>query len=98
MHRNPTDKAENIHLEKPFKIKYQINSFINKSIEKHREGFADNITLCLENSMESLKDIINILESFGDISGLRINAKKNTSYDLWSQQYKNKTRRKHTVI
>ena len=75
MHRNPTDKAENINLEKPFKIKYQINPFINETIEKHMEGFADDITLCLENSMESLKDIINILESFGDISGLRINAK-----------------------
>ena len=64
-------------LVKPFKIQYQKTPFKHETKEKHMEVFADDITLCLENSMVSLKDIINIVESFGDISGLRINAKKN---------------------
>ena len=40
------------------------------------EGFADDITLSIENSVESLQGVTNIIESFGNISGLRINKDK----------------------
>ena len=80
---------------KPFKITYQITPFINETIEKHMEGYADDITLCLENSMVTLKDIINILENFGNISGLRINAKINSGNDIWPQQPHKKPQKTH---
>ena len=37
------------------------------------EGFADDITLSIENSIESLQGVTDIIESCGDLSGLRIN-------------------------
>ena len=40
------------------------------------ESFADDITLSIENSVESLQEVKNIIESFGNLSGLRINKVK----------------------
>ena len=40
------------------------------------EGFADDITLSIENSIESLQGVTDIIESCGDLSGLRINKDK----------------------
>ena len=40
------------------------------------EGFADDITLSIENTVESLTGVTNVIESFGNLSGLRINKDK----------------------
>ena len=40
------------------------------------EGFAHDITLSIENSLESLQGVTNFIQSFGNISGLRINKDK----------------------
>ena len=40
------------------------------------EGFADDITLSIENSIQSLKGVTDIIENFGNLSGLRINKDK----------------------
>ena len=38
--------------------------------------FADDTTLILDGSVNSLQAALNILELFGDISGLKINTEK----------------------
>ena len=40
------------------------------------EGFVDDITLSIENSIERLKGVTDIIENFGNLSGLRINKDK----------------------
>ena len=40
------------------------------------EGFADDITLSIENSIESLQGVTDIIENFGNLSGLRKNKEK----------------------
>ena len=40
------------------------------------EGFADDITLSIKNSIESLQGVTNIIENFGNLSGLGINKDK----------------------
>ena len=47
------------------------------------EGFADNKTLSIENSIESLQGVTDIIENFGNLSGLRKKQRENTSNDLW---------------
>ena len=37
------------------------------------EGFADDITLSLENSIKDPENVTKIIEDFGNLSGLRIN-------------------------
>ena len=61
---------------KPFKINYQLNPFKSETVEKYMDGFADDITLCVENSSEGTENITKIIEDFGNISGLRINKDK----------------------
>ena len=61
---------------KPFKLTYNLNPFKEVTINKYMEGFADDITLSIENSVESLQGVTDIIESFGNISGLRINKDK----------------------
>ena len=40
------------------------------------EGFADDITIKIENSIQGAKNVILIIEEFGNISGLKINKDK----------------------
>jgi hypothetical protein len=40
------------------------------------EGFADDITLSIENSTESLTEVTKVIANFGNLSGLRINKDK----------------------
>ena len=61
---------------KPFKLTYQLNPVKQETINKYMEGFADDITLSIENSIESLKGVTDIIENFGNLSGLRINKDK----------------------
>ena len=44
--------------------------------EKYMEGFADDITLCVENSLEGTETVTKIIEDFGSMSGLRKNKDK----------------------
>ena len=46
------------------------------TINKYMEGFADDITLSIENTVESLTGVTNVIENFGKLSGLRINKDK----------------------
>ena len=39
---------------KPFKLTYQLNPVKQETVNKYMEGFADDITLSIENSIESL--------------------------------------------
>jgi len=61
---------------KPFKMTYKLNPFKEETVNKYMEGFADDITLSIENSVESLQGVTNIIENFGNLSGLRINKDK----------------------
>ena len=47
-----------------------------ETINKYMEGFADDITLSIENSIESLTGVTDVIENFGNLSGLRINKDK----------------------
>ena len=57
---------------KPFKMTHKLNPFKEETVNKYMEGFADDITLSIENSVESLQGVTNIIENFGNISGLRV--------------------------
>ena len=48
------------------------------------EGFADDITLSIENNEGSIRGVSKEIENFGKLSGLRIN-KKNTIHDIRTQ-------------
>ena len=61
---------------KPFKMEYQLHLTIKEIIQKYMEGFADDITLSIENTTESLMGATEVIEKFGDLSGLRINKEK----------------------
>ena len=61
---------------KPFKLYYQLSPTRLETINKYMEGFADDITLSIENSTESLTEVTKVIENFGNISGLRINKDK----------------------
>ena len=61
---------------KPFKLTYQLNPVRRETINKYMEGFADDITLSIENTVESLTGVTNVIENFGKLSGLRINKDK----------------------
>ena len=52
------------------------------------EGFADDITLSIENNEESIKGVTKVIEDFGNLSGLRINKDKTQAmiFGLWTQQ------------
>ena len=61
---------------KPFQLTYQLNPFKREVVKKYMEGFADDITLSIENTKESLVGVTKVIEDFGQISGLRINKDK----------------------
>ena len=61
---------------KPFVITYQLNPMKRETISKYMEGFADDITLSIENTKESLTGVTDVIKSFGNLSGLRINKDK----------------------
>ena len=61
---------------KPFLLTYQLNPFRREVIKKYMEGFADDITLSIENTKDSLVGVTKVIEDFGQISGLRINKDK----------------------
>ena len=57
-------------------MEYQLHLTIKEKIQKYMEGFADDITLSIENTTESLMGATEVIEKFGDLSGLRINKEK----------------------
>ena len=61
---------------KPFMITYQLNPVRMARINKYMEDFADDITLRIENTVESLTGVTNVIENFGKLSGLRMNKDK----------------------
>ena len=61
---------------KLFKITYQLNPLRIATVNKYMEGFADDITLSIENNEESIKGVTKVIEDFGNLSGLRINKDK----------------------
>ena len=60
----------------PFKLTYQFNPLRLATINKYMEGFADDITLSIENNRESIVGVTKEIEKFGNLSGLRINKDK----------------------
>ena len=78
---------------RPFKIGYQIKPFKHKFIDKYMEGFSDDITLSVENSITGLESVTRIIEDFGNLSGLRINKDK-TQAMIFGQKSKTATPRK----
>ena len=63
VYRKSLNKNQNIRV-KPFKMTYKLNPFKEETVNKYMEGFADDITLSIENSVESLQGVTNIIESF----------------------------------
>ena len=61
---------------KLFMITYQLNPVRMARINKYMEDFADDITLRIENTVESLTGVTNVIENFGKLSGLRMNKDK----------------------
>ena len=61
---------------KPFKIEYQLHLATKEIVKKYMEGFADDITLSIENTTESLTGATEVIEQFGNLLGLRINKDK----------------------
>ena len=62
---------------KPFKLEYQLHPLVTKEVvNKYMESFADDITLSIENTTESLNGATEVIEQFGNLSGLRINKDK----------------------
>ena len=61
---------------KPFKSTYQLHLLKKETVTKYMEGFADDITLSIENTIESLTAATEIIEQFGNLSGLRIKKDK----------------------
>ena len=61
---------------KPFVLTYQLNRMKKETNSKSMEGFADDITLIIENTKESLTGEPDVIESFGNLLGLRINKDK----------------------
>ena len=57
-------------------ITYQLNPVKRETISKYMEGFADDITLSIENTKESLTGVTDVIKSFGNLSGQRINKDK----------------------
>jgi len=48
-----------------------------ENIEHNLTQFADDTTLILDGSKESLQSALNVLEVFGSFSGLKVNTEKN---------------------
>ena len=61
---------------KPFKLTYQLHLLKKEVVTKYMEGFADDITLSIENTTESLTGATEVIEQFRNLSGLRINKVK----------------------
>ena len=55
---------------------YQLNPLRKETVTKYMEGFADDITLSIENTTESLEGATDIIEQFENLSGLRISKDK----------------------
>ena len=52
---------------KPFRIKYPITPFTIETVIRHMEGFAEDITLPIENSIQGAQNVIQVIEEFGHI-------------------------------
>ena len=61
---------------KHFKLTYQPHLLKKEVVTKYMEGFADDITLSIENTTESLTGATEVIEQFGNLSGLRIKKDK----------------------
>ena len=69
-------KIRTLRKVKPFKITYQLHLLKKETVTKYMKGFPDDITLSIENTTESLTGATEVIEQFGNLSGLRINKDK----------------------
>ena len=54
-------KIRTANMVKTFKLTYKLNPFKEEKITKYMEGFAHDITLSIENSLESLQGVTNFI-------------------------------------
>ena len=66
-------------LAKAIRESKNIKSILVNQKEIKISQYADDTTLTLDGSKKSLEASLNVLDKFGDVSGLRLNDKKNRS-------------------
>ena len=77
LYRNPANKNQNSKHSQALQTHIQTKPLQGRNCKKkNMEGFADDITLSIKNSIESLQGVTNIIENFGNLSGLGINKDK----------------------
>jgi hypothetical protein len=77
LYRNPANKNQNSKHSQALQTHIQTKPLQGRNCKKkNMEGFADDITLIIENTKESLTGEPDVIESFGNLLGLRINKDK----------------------
>ena len=78
-------------LAKKIRSNPNIRGFLIKENEVKISQYADDTTLILDGSEKSLSEALNTLESFGKLSGLKLNSKKTEAFWIGSHAGSNTT-------